>query len=72
MFEVKATLINLETGESFIKNDDVKITFENGSVLFGFIDEADLSYNQIELNVPFVEGIIQIRTDEIQTITKIE
>ena len=72
MFEVKATLINLETGESFIENDDVKITFENGSVLFGFINEVNLSYNQVELNIPFIKNIIHIHTDEIETITKIK
>lgn len=72
MFEVKATLINHKTKESFVEMDDVKITFENGTVLFGFINEVDLSYDQIELIVPFVEHVIPIRTDDIQTIEKIK
>lgn len=70
MFEVKATLINHETGESFIEMDDVKVTFENGSVLVGFINDISLSYDQIGLNIPFIEDIVHIHTDEIQSITK--
>lgn len=71
MFTTKVVLVNEQTNEIFVQGDDVRVGFENGTLLVGYIEEVDSAYDNIQIGAPFLEENIKIDTSDITSIEKI-